>query len=128
MEDSLVGFVNSREALLSREARGQGGPGAAEELALIQYREGAEDYQRVLDAQRSLLQEQNDLAEVRSSVATSWIAVYKALGGGLGVQPRPAGFVPEPMQREMKERTDWGDLLSEPRSPEKNASPPEGEK
>jgi outer membrane protein TolC len=29
------------------------------ELSLVQYREGAADYQRVLDAQRSLLQEQN---------------------------------------------------------------------
>ena len=39
------------------------------ELALVQYREGAVDYQRVLDAQRSLLQEQNTLAQTRSSVA-----------------------------------------------------------
>jgi hypothetical protein len=96
----------------------------AEELALIQYREGAVDYQRVLDAQRSLLQEQNSLAEVRSSVATTWIATYKALGGGWEWS-RGKGFLPERMQQEMKDRTDWGDLLSEPRGPEKEASPPE---
>jgi NodT family efflux transporter outer membrane factor (OMF) lipoprotein len=126
VEDSLVGFVNSREALISQEAAVKAAQ-RAEELALIQYREGAEDYQRVLDAQRSLLQEQNNLAEVRSSVATSWIAVYKALGGGWEFS-RGKAFVPEPMQREMKERTDWGDLLNEPRGPEKDASPPEGEK
>ena len=48
----------------------------------MQYREGAVDYQRVLDAQRSLLQQQNSLAQTRSSVATNLIALYKALGGG----------------------------------------------
>ena len=39
------------------------------ELALVQYREGAADYQRVLDAQRSLLQEQQSLAQTSSGVA-----------------------------------------------------------
>ncbi len=48
----------------------------------MQYREGASDYQRVLDAQRSLLQQQNALAQARSSVVTNLVAVYKALGGG----------------------------------------------
>jgi len=37
------------------------------------------DYQRVLDAQRSLLQQQNSLAQTRSSIATNLIALYKAL-------------------------------------------------
>ena len=49
---------------------------------MVQYREGAADFQRVLDAQRSLLQQQNDLAQTASSVATNLIALYKALGGG----------------------------------------------
>ena len=56
------------------------------ELSLVQYREGAVDYQRVLDAQRSLLQQQNALAQARSAVATNLIALYKALGGGWEVR------------------------------------------
>ena len=57
----------------------------------MQYREGAVDYQRVLDAQRSLLQQQNNLAQSRSSVATNLIALYKALGGGWEARAGPAG-------------------------------------
>jgi hypothetical protein len=89
----------------------------------VQYREGVSDYQRVLDAQRSLLEQENDLAQINSSVATNLIALYKALGGGWELrQGQPV--VPLRMQNEMKERTDWGDMLSQPRAPEKNNPPP----
>jgi len=75
------------------------------------------DYQRVLDAQRSLLQEQNSLAQMSSSVSTNLIALYKALGGGWEVrQGRP--IMPVETQREMESRTGWGDLLTTPREPE----------
>lgn len=122
VEDSLVGFLNAQRT----QEFAQNSVIAAQrsqELAMIQYREGAVDYQRVLDAQRSLLEEQNTLARARSSVATNLIALYKALGGGWEVrQGQP--FVPEQTQREMKERTSWGDLLSEPRRPEREQSAP----
>ena len=49
------------------------------------------------------------------------IALYKALGGGWEMREGQP-FVPEPMQHEMKERTNWGDMLSEPRGPEKKSS------
>ena len=90
---------------------------------MIQYREGAVDYQRVLDAQRSLLQQENTLTQARSSVATQLIALYKALGGGWELrQGQP--FVRQQTEREMKERTSWGDLLSEPPEAEREQSTP----
>ena len=49
---------------------------------MLQYQEGVVDYQRVLDSQRFLLQQQNNLAQTRSSVTVNLIALYKALGGG----------------------------------------------
>ena len=52
------------------------------ELAFLQYREGAVDFLRVLDAERTQLQEENTLARIRSSVVTNLISLYKALGGG----------------------------------------------
>ena len=124
VEDALAGFLNAQEAAVFQ----QGAVKAAQrsvELSVEQYREGATDYQRVLDAQRSLLEQQNDLAQSRSSVATSLVAVYKALGGGWEARGNEP-FVPEATQSEMKARTNWGDILSQPRSPESSEPPPAG--
>ena len=125
VEDALIGFLSSQEAMTFV----QGSVKAAqrsEEIAVVQYREGAVDYQRVLDAQRSLLEQQNSLAQTSSSVATNLIALYKALGGGWELsQGKP--FVPERTQSEMKERTDWGDMLSQPREPETKKPPTSGQ-
>jgi NodT family efflux transporter outer membrane factor (OMF) lipoprotein len=51
-------------------------------LAEIQYRTGAVDYNRVFNLQTSLVTDQDNLATVRGDVARSVIATYKALGGG----------------------------------------------
>jgi outer membrane protein TolC len=117
VEDAVTGFLNSQAALVFE----QNAVTAAQrsvELSLVMYREGAADFQRVLDAQRSLLQQQNELARTSSSVTTDLIAMYKALGGGWEVRDEQP-FVPESTRKEMEERTGWGDLLTEPRSPEK---------
>jgi hypothetical protein len=76
------------------------------------YQEGAVDYQRVLDAERALLEQENNLTQTQSAVATHAIALYKALGGGWESSGEP--FIPAPTKREMKQRTNWGDLLSHP--------------
>jgi outer membrane protein TolC len=85
------------------------------QLAIVSYREGDADYQRVLEAQRALLTEQTALAETRSSIATNLIALYKALGGGWQLH-EDAPAVPDATKREMEERTNWGDMLSKPPS------------
>jgi NodT family efflux transporter outer membrane factor (OMF) lipoprotein len=124
VEDALAGFLNSQQA----EAFARNAATAAQksvDLAVVQYREGATDYQRVLDAERSLLVQQNNLAQTSSSVAANLIALYKALGGGWEPRQREP-VVPQDTQRAMKERTRWGDMLSEPRAPEKRESPPAG--
>jgi NodT family efflux transporter outer membrane factor (OMF) lipoprotein len=122
VEDALAGFLSAEDAIAFEQNSVRASQRSVE-LSVTQYREGAVDFQRVLDAQRSLLQEQNNLAQLRSAAATNLIALYKALGGGwesrLG-QP----YVPERTQMEMKERTNWGDMLSQPRSPETKNPPP----
>jgi NodT family efflux transporter outer membrane factor (OMF) lipoprotein len=115
VEDALTGFLNSRRALVFEEYSVKAAQ-RSNELALIQYQEGAVDYQRVLDAQRFLLEQENSLTETRSEIAVNLIALYKALGGGWELA-RGRPFIPERTQREMQERTDWGDMLSEPRAP-----------
>jgi NodT family efflux transporter outer membrane factor (OMF) lipoprotein len=116
VEDAMAGFLNAQEAT-TYEQNSVRAAQRSVEISVSAYREGAVDFQRVLDAQRSLLQVQNDLAQTRSTVATSLIALYKALGGGWETrQGQP--FISEPTQREMKQRTNWGDMLSQPRSQE----------
>ena len=125
VEDGIVGFVKELEATsLQQEAVTAARRSA--ELALIQYREGAVDYQRVLLADQTLLQQENNLISLRSGVATNTIRLYKALGGGWEMsigQP----FVPDAIRDEMQKRTNWGNLFStQPTtgSPTTSAPPP----
>jgi NodT family efflux transporter outer membrane factor (OMF) lipoprotein len=122
VEDALTGFLNSQEAMMY-EQRSVDASKRSEALAKVQYQEGAVDYQRVLDAQRFLLQEENKLAQTRSSVAINLIALYKALGGGWEVR-EGRQVVPEGTQEEMKERTNWGRMLSQPPKQEAKANQP----
>ncbi len=122
VEDALTGILRSQEARVSD----QNSVTAAQrsvEIAMSQYREGATDYERVIDSERFLLQQENNLAQTNSSIATNLIALYKALGGGwelrLG-QP----VVPESMQAEMRARTNWGRLLPAQPAPETLNPPP----
>ena len=85
----------------------------ATELALIQYREGATDYTRVLNTQTSLLQQQDSLTTARGQVVTSLVATYKALGGGWQIREND-NYVRPDLIDAMQERTDWGKLLTAP--------------
>ena len=67
--------VNSLQQSTAATAR-------AVELANVQYEQGLIDFQRVLDSQRALVNQQDTLAESRGNVALNLIALYKALGGG----------------------------------------------
>jgi NodT family efflux transporter outer membrane factor (OMF) lipoprotein len=124
VEDALAGFVNAQQAMVF-EQNAVTASKRAVELALVQYREGATDYQRVLDAQRSLLREENNLALQTSAVVTNLVALYKALGGGWELRDGQP-VVTEQAQSEMKQRTYWGDTLTKPRAPEASDKPPAG--
>lgn len=125
VEDGMIGFLRQQDAA----AFEQNAVTAAESsvrIALVQYREGAVDFQRVLDTQRALLDSQNRLATTRSEAVTDLIALYKALGGGWELrQGNPV--VPEPTQREMQDRTHWGGYFSKPPGPDSHTTgaPPE---
>jgi len=83
------------------------------ELANTRYQEGYADFQRVLDAQRALFAQADRELINRSTHISAIIALYRSIGGGwtdMSVEQ----LVPEPVRDEMRDRTDWGDLLSEP--------------
>jgi multidrug efflux system outer membrane protein len=54
----------------------------ATSLARLRYQYGVSDFLTVLDAERTLLQAQDQLAQSETNTATALVAVYKALGGG----------------------------------------------
>jgi multidrug efflux system outer membrane protein len=87
-EDSLVTHARARDRLVHDEAAVQASNTAAG-LARIRYESGASDFLQVLDAERTLLQSEDQLARSRTEAATSLIAVYKALGGGWEGAPHP---------------------------------------
>ena len=110
VEDASVGFVRSQE-----QARYLTESVAAAtrsvDLAVIQYRDGAVDYTRVLNTQQSLIGQQDQAAVTRGDIAQNLVSVYRALGGGWQLR---AGrdFVPEATKEVMSERTDWGNVLT----------------
>jgi hypothetical protein len=78
---------------------------------MIQYREGLTDYQRVLDTQRFLSENQDQLVSTTGAVDVALIGMYKALGGGWELR-KGKEFVPKDIIEEMEQRTNWGNLLS----------------
>ena len=55
VEDGIAGFLHEQEAAVFAAERGRPRRETSVKLALVQYREGAIDYTRVLDTQRALL-------------------------------------------------------------------------
>lgn len=126
VEDSLAGFLGAKAAAgyLSDSVNSAQ---RSVDLSLIQYREGAVDYQRVLDSQQSLLEQQDQYTNARGNIILNLVATYKALGGGWQIR---AGqdYVPEARRERMRERTDWGGLATGESLPDGlPESPPTGQ-
>ena len=110
VEDGLVAFLRSQERaeLLARStdaARQSLG------LAVEQYRGGITDFTTVLTGEQSLLSEQDSFVSTLGSVASSLVAVYRALGGGWQIR-EGMDLVPLEVKEAMAKRTNWGGLLS----------------
>ena len=110
VEDAMVAFLKSQEEVryLTESVAASK---RSVDLSLIQYREGFVDYQRVLDTQRFLTDQQDLRTSIFGSVAINLIAMYKALGGGWESRIGK-DFVPQETMNEMSKRTHWGDLLA----------------
>ena len=88
-EDALAQYLREH-VRLRKVAEAVSETERAVELALLLYSEGMTDFQRVLDTQRSLVQQQDSLAQSRGELAGYLILLYKALGGGwqcVGAEP-----------------------------------------
>jgi NodT family efflux transporter outer membrane factor (OMF) lipoprotein len=119
VQDGLLGFLRTQERVGYLTDAVDASQRAAE-LALIQYRQGAIDYTRVLDTQTALLQQQDALTTSRGEIVINLVSVYKALGGGWQLR-QGNNYVDAEIRKKMSERTDWDELL------ESTAVPAQGE-
>jgi len=85
IENAMIAYVQEidRREVLTRAV-----DAAQKSVELVQtrYREGLTDFQNVLDTQRSLFQQQDQLAASQGQVTQNVIRIYKALGGGWSVE------------------------------------------
>jgi NodT family efflux transporter outer membrane factor (OMF) lipoprotein len=117
VEDSMVGFLRRQEEAGFLEDSVKASQRSVD-LSMLQYREGLIDYQRVLDSQRFLTDQQDVWTATRGDVIINLIAMYKALGGGWQIR-EGQNFVSKDNMEQMEKRTNWGNLLE----PEALATP-----
>jgi multidrug efflux system outer membrane protein len=79
-ENSCLNYSKQQARLASVVEQAEASRRAAR-LAEVQYREGGTNFLVLLDAQRTLLQAEDAVAQAETGVNTGAVAVYKALGG-----------------------------------------------
>ncbi|HET6837170.1 MAG TPA: efflux transporter outer membrane subunit [Gemmatimonadales bacterium] len=80
VESSLVRYRTAR-GRVSRIREAAAASERAAELARLRFTGGVADFLQVLDAERTQLEAQDQLAQSRTEAATAYAALYKALGG-----------------------------------------------
>ena len=119
VENGLTSFLQGREQVdLLRES--VAAANAALGLAFLQYNLGTRDFTTVLTAEQNLYTAQNNLAMAEGNVSSGLASVYEALGGGWQIRADNE-FVPAATAEEMRNRTNWGELLPPPGTPQPSA-------
>ncbi|MFK7974806.1 MAG: efflux transporter outer membrane subunit [Halioglobus sp.] len=114
VDDTAITFQKTQDqiALLEQsEAVSQ----RAYDIALIHFQEGFADFQRLLDAQATLLRQQDRLVAAQGLQAVVLTQVYKAMAGAW-VTSLEQDYVLPTTRQKMRDRTNWGDLLTSPAS------------
>ncbi len=109
VEDAMIAFVKTKSQVDNLQQSVQASNRSVN-LALIQYRDGIEDYTRVLNSQQFLVRQQDLLIKSQGNYAKNIIAVYKALGGGWEIRENKQ-IIPEDVMHKMQKRTDWEAIL-----------------
>ncbi|RYE01236.1 MAG: TolC family protein [Sphingobacteriales bacterium] len=112
VDDSAVAFARSTVQITLLDQSVEAARRSLE-IATIQYREGLVDFQRVLDSQKTLFNQQERLVTSRGEVTQSLIALYKAMGGGWQ-SGRGRTLLDEATRTTMRDRSDWKNLVDAP--------------
>jgi NodT family efflux transporter outer membrane factor (OMF) lipoprotein len=116
VENGLTSFLQGREQVdFLRQS--VAAANAALAIALLQYNLGTRDFTTVLTTEQNLYTAQNNLAVAEGGVSTGLASLYRALGGGWQIRAENE-FVPAATAEEMRRRTDWGELLPPPGTPQ----------
>jgi hypothetical protein len=116
VENGLASFLQGRKEVdLLRES--VAAASAALGLAFLQYNLGTRDFTTVLTAEQNLYTAQSNLATAEGTVSTGLASVYRALGGGWQIRADNE-FVPAATADEMRQRTNWRELLPPPGTPQ----------
>ena len=83
----LLVSIQSRAEQLTRQREQAVAATAAVGLAEVRYRKGLVNYLDVLDAQRTMLAAETQLAQTERARLTDMVSLYKALGGGWRPHP-----------------------------------------
>ena len=81
LQDATVAY-GQRQSQILNLARQSDASRRADTLAHIRYKEGAIDFLRVLDADRTLFAAQDALTNAETLANTDMVAIYKSLGDG----------------------------------------------
>ncbi len=112
IDDAAIAVVKTRE---QKDPQNQSTEAAMRslELANKRYREGYADFQRVIEAQRSVAAQNEREIINNSNHISAIVSFYKAVGGGWLDMPIEE-VVSESARDTMEARTSWGDLLRDP--------------
>jgi NodT family efflux transporter outer membrane factor (OMF) lipoprotein len=116
VENGLTSFLQGREQV-DYLRQSVAAANAALGLAFLQYNLGTRDFTTVLTAEQNLYTAQNNLAMAEGNVSAGLASVYEALGGGWQIRADNE-FVPAATAEEMRNRTNWGELLPPPGTPQ----------
>jgi NodT family efflux transporter outer membrane factor (OMF) lipoprotein len=108
-EDAMAAFIGTRQQSRILEQTVVSAI-RSNELSTLRYSEGFSDYERVLNAQQALFNQQQRYIVVQGDIVRSVVALYKALGGGWESRDGLPWVDPETLEV-MSDRTDWGDLI-----------------
>ena len=80
LESAIIRYRSAQARVVQIEAAAVASERAAE-LARLRFTEGAADFLQVLDAERTQLEAQDQLAQARTDAATAYAGLYRAVGG-----------------------------------------------
>ena len=105
VENGLAAFLFSQEQVRA-QAKSVAALRKSVDLALVQYREGKVDFNRVFLLERDLVQQEIQLAQAQANVVLGLIEVYRALGGGwqirLGEEMPTSDLASSPIPQELE--------------------------